>query len=192
MPASAVHRAGFRLAPVSRATVDACLGIASERTVRAMAAEVVQRRLCGLDELAADLAMASRRGSAVLRRAIDEVGFGAWSAPECEVGTLLRRAGVPAFEQNVDLVDDEGRWLGVGDVVWRQLRAVLEVDSREHHADPDAWERTLIRHNVLSAAGWAVLHFSPRLVREDPAQVVRLVGAWLHRRAAELGVSLAA
>lgn len=191
MPRYSVRRDGLALAPVSRAVVDTCLGLRAQQSVRAITAEVVQRGLCGVHELAADLRIASRRGSALLRRAVDEVGLGGWSAPECEVGSLLRRGDVPPFEQNADVYDDAGEWLACGDVVWRQLRAILEVDSRQHHADPDAWERTLERHNRLAAAGWVVLHFSPRLIRQAPQDLVAQVRVWLRRRAAELDAPLA-
>lgn len=109
---------------------------------------------------------------AFCRAAIREVGAGAWSAPECEVGELLRAAELPAFEQNVDVYDAAGNWLACGDVVWRQLRAILEVDSRAHHADPQAWERTLQRHNLLAVAGWALLHYPPGVLRADGERVI--------------------
>jgi len=135
-----------------RAVIDTCLGLHSRNTVRAIVAEVVQRNRCSALELNDVLARSARRGSLFVRAALDEVGQGAWSGPECEAGGLLRRAGVPAFEQNVDVHDNRGPWLACGDLVWRQLRAILEVDSRTHHADPAAWERTLLRHNTLAAA----------------------------------------
>lgn len=175
---------GLPVAPVSRAVVDACLGLRSRANVRAIAAEAVQRRRCSAAELAAELARSARRGSLLLRAAVAEVGAGAWSAPECDVGELLRRADVPAFEHNLVVYDEQGLPLACGDVVWRLLRAVLEVDSREHHADPEAWERTLARHNRLAIDGWAVLHYPPRVIAADPDAFVEQVRRWLRRRAA--------
>ena len=190
LPACPVLRDGIAVAPVPRAVVDTCLGLRSRATVRAITAEVVQRRLCTVGDLGAELSRSARRGSALLRAAIAEVGLGAWSAPECEAGALLRGSGVPAFEQNIDVYRADGDWLACGDVVWPHLRALLEVDSREHHADPDAWERTLARHNRLSTAGWAVLHYSPGQIRAAGPALPDQVLAWLVGRAAELGVPL--
>lgn len=188
LPASGNRRGGVALAPVARAVVDTCLGLRAGRVVRAITAAVVQARMCSIDALSAELSTAARRGSALLREAIQEVGLGAWSAPECETGALLRAAGLPQFEQNAADYDDAGEWLACGDVIWRRLRAVLEVDSREHHSDPEAWERTLARHNRLAAAGWVLLHYPPRIIRRSPAETAEQVRAWLRGRAAELGV----
>ena len=135
-PIRPVQRGGLALAPIPRAVIDTCMGLRSQGTVRSIVAEVVQRGRCSAAELGVELARSATRDSAFCRAAIREVGAGAWSAPECEVGELLRAAELPAFEQNVDVYDAAGNWLACGDVVWRQLRAILEVDSREHHADP--------------------------------------------------------
>ncbi|MBA3250777.1 MAG: hypothetical protein H0T66_10845 [Geodermatophilaceae bacterium] len=189
VPIRPVLIGGLAFAALPRAIVDACLGLRSRSTVRAIVAEAVQRQRCSLADLASELDRSARRGSLFLRAAVEEVGLGAWSAPECDAGDLLRRAGLPAFEHNVVVCDDEGRWLACGDVVWRRLRAILEVDSREHHADPDAWERTLARHNRLAAAGWAALHYPPRVISADPSGFVRQVRQWLTVRAVELGTS---
>ncbi len=181
-----IHLGGVALAPLPRAVVDTCLGLQSRNTVRAIVAEVVQRNRCSVLDISQELARSARRGSLFLRAALNEVGHGAWSGPECHAGDLLRRAAVPAFEQNVDVHDDRGQWLACGDLVWRQLRAILEVDSRTHHADPAAWERTLVRHNALAAAGWAVLHYPPQVILADPEGFVRQVEQWLIRRGHEL------
>lgn len=189
VPVAPVLIGGLAFATLPRAIADACLGLRSRSTVRAIVAEVVQQQRCSLVELASELARSARRGSLFLRAAVEEVGLGAWSAPECEAGDLLRRAGLPTFEHNVVVRDEAGRWLACGDIVWRRLRAILEVDSREHHADPEAWERTLARHNRLAAAGWAAVHYPPRVISADPSGFVSQVRQWLTMRAAELGTS---
>ncbi|MDQ3465768.1 MAG: hypothetical protein M3500_14000, partial [Actinomycetota bacterium] len=114
-PAQPVRIGRLAVAPITRAVIDACLGLRSQRTVRAIVAEVVQRRRCSAADLAAELAVSGRRGSAFCRAAILEVGAGAWSAPECEVGELFRRAHLPGFEQNIDVCDEAGDWLACGD-----------------------------------------------------------------------------
>jgi hypothetical protein len=49
------------------------------------------------------------------------------------------------------------------------------VDSREYHLNPEDWERTMLRHNALSAAGILTLHVSPEQLRGDPQGVLDLV-----------------
>ncbi len=51
------------------------------------------------------------------------------------------RGSVPPFELNVPIVDEYGRLLYVVDMLWRELRAALEVDSREYHFGVEDWRR---------------------------------------------------
>jgi hypothetical protein len=91
---------GPRRVPIARATADLALELRRLDDVRALVADVVRRGLCDVAELAAELCEGPRNGSAFLRQAVDEVGAGAWSAPEARAATLMRRAGLPRFEQN--------------------------------------------------------------------------------------------
>jgi very-short-patch-repair endonuclease len=43
-------------------------------------------------------------------------------------------------------------------------KLVVEVDGREHHSDPAAFERDRVRDARLAALGYRVLHFSYRQV----------------------------
>jgi hypothetical protein len=188
MPPHPVFRRGLPLAPPARAVVDTCLDQRQLRVVRAVTAEAVTRKLCTVDELSTELAAAARRGSAPLRRAIGNVRAGARSAPECEIADLLHDAGFPPFVLNLDVFDDAGNWVACGDVVWEELRAVLEIDSREHHSDIDDWNETLIRHNRLERASYAVTHLPPTEMRQHTSRVLRELRVWLERRAADLGL----
>ncbi|HZC72954.1 MAG TPA: hypothetical protein VE442_19815 [Jatrophihabitans sp.] len=95
---------------------------------------------------------------------------------------------MPSFEQNVPILDATGRVVAIADVLWRALRAVLEVDSRRHHFLEPKWIRTMHRHNMLTRYGLAVTHYPPAELRRRPAHVMEEVDAWLRGRAAELGV----
>jgi len=60
-------------------------------------------------------------------------------------------------------------FLASPDAWWPDAGAAGEVDSREWHFSPLDWERTLARHDRMSAHGIIVLHFPPRLIKNDPA-----------------------
>jgi len=150
--------------------------------VRTVVAEAVRRRLSTVDEIAAELDAGPRNGSALLRQAVDEVGAGAWSAPEARAARLLRRAaGVPPFEQNAR-IDLPGGGYYVADFLWRDLWAVLEIDSAEHHLDPADWSATMDRHLVLETLGYSVAHRPPSAVHAYPNRFVGEVTAWLAGR----------
>jgi very-short-patch-repair endonuclease len=67
--------------------------------------------------------------------------------------------------------------IAVADAWWPEAAVVAEVDSREWHLSPADWERTLRRHARLTAHGILVLHFTPRQIRTEPAQVVAAIRA---------------
>jgi len=45
------------------------------------------------------------------------------------------------------------------------------VDSREWHLSPELWAKTMKRHARMSAHGIIVMHFTPKRIRSEAAQV---------------------
>jgi hypothetical protein len=167
---------------VARAVADACIGVRRQDDVRAMVADAVRLRLCTIDELAAELRHCPRRGSALFREAVDEVGGGAWSAPEARAATMMRRAGFPTFEQNSSLFLPDGTEY-VADFLWDELRAILEIDSNSHHTlAGGVGDHTGDRHIDLETFGYSVVHRTPRLIVKEPERFLRGIGAWLASR----------
>lgn len=66
----------------------------------------------------------------------------------------------------------------VADFLWRELRAVLEIDSTEHHLSPEDHAATLARDQLLQTGGYVVLHVKPSQLA-NPAAFVELVREWL-------------
>jgi hypothetical protein len=62
-------------------------------------------------------------------------------------------------------------FLGKPDAWWRDAGVTGEVDSRQYHLSPEDWERDRRRHDLMGAAGIIPLHFSPRQIRHEPAEV---------------------
>ena len=174
-----------RVVPVARALVDTALADERVAPVRALVTSAIQRELCSIDELRAQLTRAPRRGSAVLRRALNDAIGGARSAAEADAADRLRAYGVPAFELNVPIVCDN-EVIAVADMLWRELRAVLEIDGREFHFSEADWKKTTVRHNRLTSVGLALTHYPPSAIRGT--SWVADVAKWLRRRADELGL----
>ena len=166
---------------VARAAADHALGLRQLDDVRALVATVVGGEHCSLAELAEQLEAGPRRGSALLRQALGEVAAGAASAPEARAARLLRRGHLTGFVQNarVDLPDGNHY---VVDFLWPSLRAILEIDSVEHHFKPADWRSTMDRHLALSSLGYSVVHRPPSALR-DERRFLREIGAWLAGRA---------
>jgi very-short-patch-repair endonuclease len=175
-----------RLATVARAVADHCLTLDYLDDVRAITARAVQRKLCTAADLTAELEAGPRRGSALLRDALPDIEAGAWSAPEARAGRALRRARVPRFEQNAPIRRTCGRFF-YADFLWRDYRAILELDSREHHFEQPEFERTMHRDLELESLGYSVVHL-PSPTRHTEVELVQNVRRWLAGRAASLGL----
>lgn len=178
---------GPRRVQPARAAADLALEMPRLDDVRALVARVIQDGHCTIAELGAELDSGPRRGSAHLRRALEEVGWGAASAPEARAARILRRAGLTGFVQNavVRLPDGSTR---VIDFYWPELRACLEIDSVEYHFSQPEWKATLDRHRMLTTAGYSVIHVPPSALRDEP-KFADDVRAWLAGRAAEFKTS---
>jgi hypothetical protein len=184
---TSVHDPTVPLVPVAsaaRAVADTALQHRWLGAVRAMVAAAVQHELC--DDLVSELAACPRNGSALLRRVLAEVGEGARSAAEANAADYLRRARVPPFELNAPIYNRSGQLVAVADVLWRELRAVLEIDSREFHFNVADWQATMRRHNALVRLGYALTHYPPSALGPVWAHEVEV---WLRARAAELGIT---
>jgi very-short-patch-repair endonuclease len=104
----------------------------------------------------------------MLRRQHDEADF----------RDLVKRAGLPGPMFNARLYVGKAV-IAVADAWWPEPAVAAEVDSREWHRSPGDWERTLRRHARLTAHGILVLHFTPKQIRTEPAQVAAAIRAAL-------------
>ena len=189
-----VHRTGrpeprpprFGFVPVSRAARavgDAARLCTDLREIRALIADVVQRRIVSISALSAELRQGPRAKSALLRSVVGEVGQGVRSAPEAELRSLIGTSRIlPPLLWNPRLVGPDGRLLPTPDGWIHEVAIAVEVDSREHHLSPDDWRRTMGRHNLLAEYGALVLHFPPTQIRASPTEVLRTIeSAYLAR-----------
>jgi hypothetical protein len=170
----AVQRSGLPVTPVARAVIDAARTMRSLRDVRAIVADVVQRRLTTPSRLATEISDGGSAESALPRRAVEEVLKGLRSAPEGELrDVLLSSAVLPEPGWNAPVFDANGRLIAVADGLWRAACMIGEVNSREHHFFGETWEATMRRHARLAAAGFLVIPVSPQRLRRAPAEVLR-------------------
>ncbi len=121
------------------------------------------------------------RGKARAVEALGLVRPGAESRPESLVRLALVAAGLPEPSLNVDIHDDDGRFLGRGDLVYDEWRLVVEYDGDHHRTDPGQFSRDLERLDDLAAAGWRVIRVAKNSFFHDREDVVRRVRAALVR-----------
>ena len=94
---------------------------------------------------------------------------------EARVNQLLLRAGHRPLEAQVDLGDDD--WIGRVDLVDRDLRVVVEVQSERYHSSVLDRRRDAERRARLEAAGWHVIEVWDRDVWHRPGVVVDAIAA---------------
>lgn len=164
---------GLPCAPPARALSDWARGQHSLDAVRAVTASVVQRGLCDVATLEREIEETARRGSALLRRAVEEVAIGlrspaeAWARRAIVKSTLLPE---PLWNPRLFL---DGVRLAEPDGYWHEAGLVSEVDSAEWHLGAREYSATMQRRARLEAAGLRVIANLPRRWRDEPHAALR-------------------
>ena len=180
MPSRIVVSGPVRFAAVARAVADTARLLADVRDVRAVVADAVQRGRCTTLELATELSEGPIRGSAAFRSVLAEVADGIRSTAEGDLRDLIKAARLPTPLFNASLYQGDV-FIASPDAWWPEAGVSAEADSREWHLSPADWDRTRMRHDRMCAAGIIPLHFSPRQIRREPAEVGRLIKDALDR-----------
>lgn len=162
---------GLPVAPVVRAVLDRARRLRDVEAVQALVAEAVQRRFCTPAELADELDAGSKRGTALVRRELQDIRGGARSVPEVHAMRVVRSSGLPEPRWNVPLFDDCGLLIGVPDAWWSEVGLAWEIDSLAYHLEPADYDRTLRRDARYAAAGISFLPTRPSRLRTERAAV---------------------
>ena len=174
MPDRIVSSGPVRLVEVARAVADTVRLLTDLRDVRAVVADAVQRGRCTVGDLATEVRGGPIRGSAMFRSVLGEVADGIRSTAEGDLRDLIRAARLPMPLFNASLYVGDA-FLARPDAWWPDASVAVEVDSYEWHLSPADADRTRKRHDLMGAAGIILLHFSPRQIRRERAEVVRMI-----------------
>jgi hypothetical protein len=111
------------------------------------------------------------------RSVLAEVADGIRSTAEGDLRDLIKAARLPTPLFNPSLYAGD-TFIAKPDAWWPDAGVSAEVDSRQWHLSPEAWERTMNRHDLMGEFGIIPLHFSPRKIRHEPTEVIqRIKGA---------------
>jgi hypothetical protein len=120
-----------------------------------------------------------RRGAGVLRAVL--AGLGEPTLTDTEIEelclALCDRAGLARPEVNAWLPLAGEEWKA--DFLWRPERLIVETDGRASHDTRLAFERDRRRDRRLALAGYRVLRFTWREVRDEPEAVAATIGSML-------------
>jgi hypothetical protein len=124
---------------------------------------------------------ARRAGVEKLERALDvwRSGAPAGSPPEARLQRKLIEWGFPRAERQIEVFDEDGKFVARADVGIRELKILFEYDSDEHHG-PRFWLADDARRERIEELGWTVivvdrfdLRPSSTRLRETLDQIVR-------------------
>jgi hypothetical protein len=150
---------------------------AAHPRIEQLTADLIRRELTSRAELERLLERhAGERNVAKLKKVLDRGPL--WTASELErrfIG-LLRKAGLPLPESNVLM----GRTMP--DLVWRDQRVLVELDSRGFHGDWIAGRTDRSRDRTRTLQGWTCLRYTAEDLRDRPFQVVAEIAAALALR----------
>jgi hypothetical protein len=171
MPERIWRRAGIHYALAARAVGDTVRWMNDLSDVRAVVSDAVQRKRCTLAELAAELNEGPWRGSALFRRALEEVIGGSRSAAEADLRALIIKAGLELPLFNADIYDGN-TFIARPDAWYPELGIAIEVDSKEWHLGGNEHRETLKRGNRMEKYLINVLRFTPNDIRFEPGRVI--------------------
>lgn len=115
------------------------------------------------------------------RRAAEFVRDGVESPRETDVRLALVRSGLAEPELNINILDQRGRFLARGDLVYRRWKVLVEYDGWQH--ERDAWQRQKdhLRREALEAAGWLVIVVTTADMRAPKSVAARVARALMSR-----------
>jgi very-short-patch-repair endonuclease len=115
----------------------------------------------------------SRRGNVDRRVLLLDSRDEPWSEAERETHRLLRRAGIQDWKANYPFEMLSGLyWI---DIAFPKLKLAIEIDGREFHEGEVVFESDRWRQNDLVLAGWRILRFTAKMIKDHPQIVLRLI-----------------
>lgn len=108
------------------------------------------------------------------RRIAPLVREGVASVMESRVRWDLHAAGLPEPEVNVDILDQKGRWLARGDLVYRRWKVLVEYDGWQHERDAAQRQWDHLRREQLEAAGWRLVVITIEDMKKPGTVVARV------------------
>lgn len=133
---------------------------------------VLRMRMGTIDGLrAAHAATARSPGQRARARLLLDSRADPWSAAERLAHRILRAIGIDGWRGNYR-IQRRGQVFYL-DIAFLELKLVIEIDGREFHTSPKAFEDDRERQNLLVLEGWIVIRFTWKMLSTDPDYVMR-------------------
>jgi hypothetical protein len=171
-PIVTVDTERLRYVDAATAVVVAARGMRRDRAALAAISDALQRRVTTYDDLVRAHVQGPPRGARTVSRALAALSTGAASAPEVDFLDLVALSSIlPTPLCNVLLRLPSGRLISP-DALLLTSAVIHETNGRRPHSRADLFEDMQERHDVLTAAGFTVLHNSPSRLLRQPREVL--------------------
>jgi very-short-patch-repair endonuclease len=149
----------------ARAAVDIALSARRRQDVEHVIADVLQKDLTDLAELAAETRALGRLATPWLRQTLTDAMRGMRSVGESDLRRVIVAAGLPEPQWNAPI---ETPW-GVFhlDAYWPDRRVGAEADGTAFHLSAQDWQFDLRRQNAVQVTGVRLLRFPVPRLRGD-------------------------
>lgn len=158
-----------------------CATMLSVRELVQVGDWLVAQKQTDLIELRAYVMQSHIDGVIRARDAASMVREGSESVRESALRWDLVRRRLPEPELNTDILDELGRFLARGDLVYREWKVLVEYDGWHHERDALQRQRDHLRREALEAAGWRVIVVTVADMRDPSAIANRVRQALIQR-----------
>ncbi|WP_372492208.1 type IV toxin-antitoxin system AbiEi family antitoxin domain-containing protein [Micromonospora cabrerizensis] len=152
--------AGIRTTSPLRTVSDVVLRVDRYPAVSVLDSALNQRRIDPAQLAAIPRLIRGRRGAVAARTYLAEADGRAQSPLETRSRLRCIDGRVPPDTLQLEVRDDDGYLLGIGDLGWRGPRVIAEADGRDAHGTVQAAFADRRRQNRLVNAGWTILRFT--------------------------------
>ncbi|MBO1334001.1 hypothetical protein [Streptomyces sp. VRA16 Mangrove soil] len=175
-----VQLTGVPVAPVPRALADAVEQLADAEAVRRLLTEAVRGGHCEPAAVVRELTRARLLSRPHVVDAVDSLLAEGRAIAEDRLYAMVREHGLPDPVWNVDLRLPGGPHLGGVDAYWPEHSVAVELDTRAPRQglrqDDDAlWSEYARKREHLERLGIAVVHITPKKLRESVEQQAAVV-----------------
>jgi very-short-patch-repair endonuclease len=160
--------AGLPVTGAARAAVDVAVSARRRQDVEHVIADVLQKDLTDVAQLAAETRALGRRATPWLQQTLTDAMRGLRSVGESDLRRVILAEGLPEPEWNAAVTTP----LGVFhlDAYWREQRVGAEADGTQFHLSASDWQKDLRRQNAVQGTGIRLMRFPvPRMRAAGPA-----------------------
>jgi hypothetical protein len=103
------------------------------------------------------------------------------SPKESETRAVLVFGGLPVPEVNVEVRDQTGMLVGIGDLVYRRWKLLIEYEGRQHAFDVTQFARDIDRYGGFRSLGWEYYQVTNERLARPRVMVLRIHEALVRR-----------